>query len=120
MLMVEQVWSVECPVSSDTPHSLLDTRHSYYNVVMSLASWSPFLIGLWVCALLAPPLGLLILWLKPQTLARKIIGTLGILLYSLLYAALIIWLLIEFTGLQIEWRGGYVPALTYHKTVPNY
>jgi len=47
-------------------------------------------------------------------------GTLGLLLYSALYTALIIWLLIEFTGLEIEWRGGYLPAFTYHKTIPNY
>ena len=67
-----------------------------------------------------PPLGFVILWLSPQRLPRKLLGTLGILLYSLVYTALIIWVLIETTGLQVEWRGGYVPALTYHKTVPNY
>jgi outer membrane protein assembly factor BamB len=53
-------------------------------------------------------------------MGRKLLGTLGILLYSLLYAALIVWLLIKFAGLEVEWRGGYAPAFTYHKTVPNY
>src|SRR5207253_1047191 len=50
----------------------------------------------------------------------KLLGTLGILLFSLLYSALVTFLLIRFTGLQVEWRGGYLPALTYHKASPNY
>jgi outer membrane protein assembly factor BamB len=53
-------------------------------------------------------------------LRRKLLGTLGIALFSLLYAAVFIFLLVRFTGLQIEWRGGYIPALTYQKTAPNY
>src|SRR5437899_10024372 len=87
---------------------------------MSFASWSSSRVGLRILTLVAPPAGLVLLWSRPQTLGRKLLGTLGILLYSLVYTALIIWLLIEFTGLEIEWRGGYVPTLTYHKTVPNY
>jgi len=47
-------------------------------------------------------------------------GTVGIALFSVLYAAAIVWLLIQFAGLQVEWRGGYVPALTFHKTLPDY
>src|SRR5262249_32806161 len=39
---------------------------------------------------------------------------------SILYAALIVFLLIRFTSLKVKWRGGYVPVLTYHKTTPNY
>src|SRR5258705_1647027 len=70
--------------------------------------------------LLLPPLGLLLLWRAPRKVSRKILGTLGIALFSLLYAGLVIFLLVRFTGLQIEWRGGYVPALTYQKTAPNY
>jgi outer membrane protein assembly factor BamB len=71
--------------------------------------------------LLLPPLGLVMLWrsreVKPR---RKIFGTLGVLLYSLVYAALVIFLLIKFTGLEIEWRGGFPPVLTWSKTKPNY
>src|SRR4051812_3658617 len=69
---------------------------------------------------LLPPLGLLLLWRGTRTIARKLFGTLGILLYCIPYSALVIWLLIRFTGLQVEWRGGFPPVLTYSKTVPNY
>jgi outer membrane protein assembly factor BamB len=60
------------------------------------------------------------LWRSQSRVWRKLLGTLGIGLYSLLYAGLIIFFLIRFTGLQIEWRGGYAPALTWNKTHPNY
>ena len=67
-----------------------------------------------------PPFGLILLWHSPLKLSRKILGTFGIALFSVLYAALIIFLLVRWTGLQVEWRGGYIPALTYQKTAPNY
>src|SRR5438105_4806359 len=69
---------------------------------------------------LMPPLGLALLWRGTQTLGRKFFGTLGILLYCIPYCALIIWLLVRFAGLQVEWRGGFPPVLTYSKTLPNY
>jgi outer membrane protein assembly factor BamB len=47
-------------------------------------------------------------------------GSQGLGIYSLLYAGIVIFLLIRFTGLQVEWRGGYLPALTYRKTRPDY
>jgi outer membrane protein assembly factor BamB len=43
-----------------------------------------------------------------------------VLLYCLPYAALWIWLLIRFAGLEVEWRGGFPPALTFSKTKPDY
>ena len=70
--------------------------------------------------LLFPPLGLLLLWRSSVKVWRKILGTFGILLYLLLYAGVVIWLLVRFTGLEVEWRGGYVPRLTYYKTRPDY
>jgi len=70
--------------------------------------------------LLFPPLGLVLLWPSSVKVWRKIVGTVGILLYSLLYAGVVTWLLVRFTGLEVEWRGGYVPRLTYHKTKPYY
>jgi len=73
-----------------------------------------------IATLLFPPFGLLLLWLAPQRLLKKLLGTVGILLFSLLYSAGVIWLLIRFAGLQVEWRGGYVPSLTFHKTAPDY
>jgi outer membrane protein assembly factor BamB len=77
-------------------------------------------LGLRVVGYLVPPLGFLGLWWRPARLRTKIVGSIGLILYSVLYAAVIVFLLIRFTGLQIEWRGGYLPALTYRKTRPDY
>src|SRR5581483_2980674 len=66
------------------------------------------------------PLGLLFVWAGSQKFARKLFDTVFILLYGLPYSALVIWLLIRFTGLQIEWRGGYAPSFTYSTTRPDY
>src|SRR2546423_5098995 len=79
---------------------------------------SPFRLRL--ATLLFPPLGLLLLWRAPLKLRRKILGTVGIAVFALLYAAMIIFLLVRFTGLRREWRGGYLPALTYRTTAPDY
>ena len=74
-----------------------------------------------LATLLLPPLGLIMLWRSGQVgLFRKLFGTLGVLLYCIVYAALIIWLLMRFTPLEVEWRGGFPPVLTFHKTDPNY
>jgi outer membrane protein assembly factor BamB len=73
-----------------------------------------------LATLLFPPAGLTLLWLGPYRLGKKFFGTLGILLYCLPYSALIIWLLLRFTTLQVEWRGGFPPVLTYSKTLPDY
>ncbi len=43
--------------------------------------------------MLFPPLGLVLLWRGPHRLGRKILGSVGIALYSMPYAALIIYLL---------------------------
>ena len=77
-------------------------------------------VALRLSALLFPPLGLLLLWFSGARLARKILGTIGILLYSLLYTAGLIFLLLRYGGMEVEWRGGYLPALTFHKTAPDY
>jgi outer membrane protein assembly factor BamB len=74
-----------------------------------------------LATLLFPPAGLLLLWRSNATgLWRKLVGTLGILLYSLLYAALVVLALMQFAGLEIEWRGGFPPVLTFRKTRPDY
>ncbi len=52
-------------------------------------------------------------------MGRKIFGTLLILPAALIYAAVVILLLVRFAGLQIEWRGGYIPALTWNKTTTD-
>ena len=70
---------------------------------------------------LFPPAGLLLLWRSSQVgLTRKILGSVLVGLYSLLYTAAILYLLYRFCGLQVEFRGGLVPRLTFHKTVPDY
>jgi outer membrane protein assembly factor BamB len=74
-----------------------------------------------IATLLFPPLGLLLLWGSGQaSLRRKIFGTLGVMLYSLLYAAGVVALLMWRTGLEMEWRGGFPPVLTWHKTHPDF
>ena len=68
-----------------------------------------------ICTLLCPPLGLILLWRARELgLGRKILGTIFIPLYSLLYAAALIALLLRFSTLEIEWRGGLPPVLTLH------
>src|ERR1700678_4405842 len=74
-----------------------------------------------IASLLFPPLGLVLLWRsEPALLRRRILGTIGIGLYAALYAGGIVALLVHFTGLEWEWRGGFPPVLTWHKTKPNY
>lgn len=70
---------------------------------------------------LFPPLGLYYLWRNRELkVGKKIFGSLGVLLYSVLYLAGIIYLLTLFTPLGLEWQGGFPPVLTFSKTVPNY
>ena len=66
-------------------------------------------LRLWT--LLFPPMPALFCFgVAPAGVFRKLFGTLGILLYCLLYSALIIWLLMITTGLGVEWRGGFPPV----------
>ncbi|HSH93966.1 MAG TPA: PQQ-binding-like beta-propeller repeat protein [Roseimicrobium sp.] len=70
--------------------------------------------------LLFPPAGMWLLWSQPGSVWSRLIGTLGIVLYTPVYIVLMLTLMVKFTGLQIEWRGGMLPYPTYHKTVPQY
>ena len=71
--------------------------------------------------LLFPPAGLVLLWRSSEfSAARKILGTIGILLFSVIWSALVVLLLMQFCGLQVEFRGGRIPRLTFSKTVPDY
>jgi outer membrane protein assembly factor BamB len=71
--------------------------------------------------LLFPPLGLWLLWRNREfKFGRKLLGTVGALFYSALYAAGIVLLLMQFTPLEVEWRGGFPPVLTFAKTKPDY
>src|SRR6185436_13625079 len=81
----------------------------------------PALKRIRLATLLLPPLGLVMLWRSSELkLKRKLLGTLGTLLYSLIYAALIVFILMQVAGLEIEWRGGFPPVLTFAKTKPDY
>jgi outer membrane protein assembly factor BamB len=72
-------------------------------------------------ALLFPPAGLIVLWLtKGISAGRKLFASLVIVLYMPVYAAGIIVILWKFFGLQYEFRGSGVPALTWRKTLPDY
>lgn len=73
-----------------------------------------------LATLLFPPYGLLLLWRTPRRLWRKLLGTLGIFLFAVLYCAVIAFLLLKVGALKIEWRGGYAPALTWRKGLPDY
>src|SRR5262249_45408703 len=44
----------------------------------------------------------------------------GFLILGLDCAAIVALLLIQFGGLEMEWRGGYVPVLTWRKTKPDF
>ena len=73
-----------------------------------------------MAALLIPFAGLWMLWRSPRTLGRKLLGTVGLCLYGIFYAAVIVLLLIRFGGAQVEWRGGYIPTLTWNKTATDF
>lgn len=72
--------------------------------------------------MLFPPLALGLLWRsKDVTLRRKIFGTIYLPIFCVLYIAAIVCVLYFGFGIDIiEWRGGYVPAITLSKTVPDY
>lgn len=71
---------------------------------------------------LFPPLGIVLLWRTPLLgRGRKIFGTIFTLIYLLLYLSLIPGFLYFVAGIDlVEWRGGYTPALTWSKTLPDY
>jgi outer membrane protein assembly factor BamB len=83
-------------------------------------TWWQSPAGMRVASIIFPPAGLFLLWTSARKFGAKVLGTVGLLLFSLLYVAAIIALLLLFTDVQVEWRGGYIPALTRHKTGPNY
>jgi outer membrane protein assembly factor BamB len=74
-----------------------------------------------LATLLLPPAGLLLLWRSRDfSVRRKLFSSVAIVLFALPWSALIIFLLIKFGGLQVEFRGGLIPRLTFRKTLPNY
>ena len=84
--------------------------------------WHLKLNALRVVTLLAPPLALALVWISPLISRReKILGFIGIPIYSILYVALLACALDAWFGIAVyEWRGGYWPVLTLSPTQPNY
>jgi outer membrane protein assembly factor BamB len=88
---------------------------------MAERATTPIHPRVWTAAVIFPPAGLIRLWSRRQTgWGRKLAGSLAILFYGLIYLAAGIGGLTWFTPLQLEWRGGFPPVLTLHKTVPDY
>ncbi|MDB6056935.1 MAG: WD40-like repeat-like protein [Verrucomicrobiales bacterium] len=75
-----------------------------------------------IATLLFPPLALVLLWRSSEvTMRRKIVGTFYIPIFAILYVATILFFLYFELGIDfLEWRGGYIPAITFSKTVPDY
>jgi outer membrane protein assembly factor BamB len=63
-----------------------------------------------------PPAGLWLLWRGPAGVWRKLFGSLGVGLFSLVYAAAILFLLHKFTGLRFEMQGRPIPVPTWQGT----
>ena len=68
---------------------------------------------------LLPP-GLLLLRRGPRNRMSRIASHLCALLLALVCSAIVVLLLIHYAGLEMEWRGGYVPILTWNKTKPDF
>jgi outer membrane protein assembly factor BamB len=75
----------------------------------------------WV-TLFAPPIALILLWLSPSVGRRqKLLGTIGIPLYAILYFTAIFWGLHVWFGIDLyEWRGGYNPTITWKPTQTDF
>lgn len=63
-----------------------------------------------------PPAGLWLLWRGPATFGRKLLGTLGVGLFTVIYAAAVLFLLHKFTGLRFEMQGRPIPIPTWQVT----
>jgi outer membrane protein assembly factor BamB len=70
---------------------------------------------------LFPPVGFYLLWRRElSSRVGRVLALLATLLYSLPYAALCLWIAMQVTGLELEWRGGFPPVLTFEKSKPDY
>ena len=70
---------------------------------------------------LCPPAGMVLSWTTAGlNVWKRLLATVFLLLYALPYTALIVFLLWKFTPMEVEWRGGFPPVLTFSKTLPDY
>jgi outer membrane protein assembly factor BamB len=64
---------------------------------------------------------LVLLWrTRGTSIARKLFASLTIVLYTFVYAVLVLAIMWKFFGLEYEFRGGLFPHFTWQKTVPDY
>lgn len=59
-------------------------------------------------------------WREPVSLGRKLFSTFGIALYSVVYLALILTVLVKAKVVYVEWQGGFPPKITRKVTLPDY
>ncbi len=71
-------------------------------------------------ALIFPPLGLWKVWQRNETTLRRSARSTAILLYSVLYVAGIIALLLATGIIETEWKGGFGPRLVFRRVKPNF
>lgn len=77
-------------------------------------------LGRWLVWLF-PPAGLVHLWLySGRSFLSRALESIGILLYTVVYAAAIVFVLIQVNLLELEWPGGYLPSITLNRTRPDF
>jgi outer membrane protein assembly factor BamB len=77
------------------------------------------LIALWLGIIFLPVI-FFALRRGRRTFFKNIMSGCAVLLLALVGASWVILGLIRFAGLEMEWRGGYVPIVTWHKTKPDF
>src|SRR5882724_3629792 len=55
-----------------------------------------------------------------RTVLKNLMSGCAMFLLLLVGCSWVILALIRFAGLEMEWRGGYVPIVTWHKTKPDF
>jgi outer membrane protein assembly factor BamB len=84
--------------------------------------WHLRLNALRVVTLFCPPVALLLLWVSPHPTRReRILGSIAVPLFSILYLSLVLWVLdLLFEVRFYEWRGGYLPSITLSPTATDH
>src|SRR5580704_9361640 len=77
------------------------------------------IIGL-IIGLIVLPVVISLLRRGVRTWFKKLLAGGAMFLLAIDVAAIVILLLIRFGGLEMEWRGGYVPVVTWNKTKPDF
>jgi outer membrane protein assembly factor BamB len=74
-----------------------------------------------IATIAIPPLGLVLLWFdQKRSVGGKLLGTLGIACYCVIYWALAVTLLYRAGSKHVEWPGGYLPRIVLFPTLPDY